>query len=378
MSSSVVAPVSLKGVIVNVGYCVIAIRVTEYNAKVFTSPKVIYVHKFPPANSTTVPDMNTPSEPEECRQINLTRDEIISFWSSTEKFQVNDNFKGGEWGSANCLLNEMNCDIGDTITIMNIKEGIIPYKGATLFNETMTIIPGSETKAWSCLINIDKNINFTFNCYVCDQPMPQSAIDVLFFVRNPEGVLSVKILKRGSANPTVDCPETLMPGGGEHREPGRGVNFKAEILRTIGEELGISAEIVTNSYLLELGVFNEPGRDQRYAKFCTRKHNGEWVDFGFDRYSESQVFILFLDYYDTNNDTNNLMPSFEFAKLDQDPADKIEVGGKMWMNIDEALQIPAESFLIREHKRFLVDARECLAEFIQRPPEAKAEFARIL
>jgi hypothetical protein len=103
--------------------------------------------------------------------------------------------------------------------------------------------------------------------------MPQSAIDVLFIWENSLSNRYVKILKRGMPNPNVDMPNLLMPGAGEHREPGNKICFKTDALRAINEEIGISSETISKSYLIPVGTFNKEKRDPRYWSYSVHQDN---------------------------------------------------------------------------------------------------------
>ena len=177
----------LRGEIVGIGYNVLALYLKTYN-------KIIYFHKFPPVvGCEKVPDLATTSDLSIFESDKKLRKEtLLNFWSDTNLYQANGDWKGGEWGSNNLPTTDTTwCTgyfIGDLVEIKLVKEGIIPYstrKSRQFVNSDEIIIDSTNT-AWSCNICVNSNEEQEniFSGYVCDQPMGQKAIDVLFVWKN--------------------------------------------------------------------------------------------------------------------------------------------------------------------------------------------------
>ena len=343
----------IEVVVLDIGYNLIECGIVGIDKK-------IYVHKFPPAlNTTSKPMLASRKENgfhfEHQFNNDLRRDTLLNFWQDNNLYQANGNWKGGEWGSNNLPTSSKNfCSgifIGDRMIIHSIKNGIIPYnkRFSAPFEEVDNIIEESDEFAWSTNITLI-NTNITYSCYVCDTPMPQSAIDVLFVWENSLSHKYVKILKRGVSNPNVDMPCLLMPGAGEHKEPGNNVNFKSDALRAISEEIGISQNTISKSYLIKIGIFNGENRDPRYWSYSAFQ-DGKLITFGPKRYSATELYVLYIH---TDDDV-------EPDEIDCE--DKIEVGGKYWIELNNPILKNNELWMIPEHSLYFNHATCAIETF---------------
>jgi len=333
--------------------------------------KKIYIHKFPPALNTTEKPIITNTKSDYTFEINseLRKESAINFWKSTDLFQLNGDWKGGEWGSNNFPTTSTDfCTdvfIGDVLSLGNIIDGIIPYpkRKSKPFEEGDQIIPGSENFAWSANITLKKT-NITYSCYVCDKPMPQSAIDVLFVWENSRGHQFVKILKRGLPNPNLDMSSLLMPGAGEHREPGNKICFKSDALEAIKQEIGICQTTLSNCYLIPVGTYNEDKRDPRYWSYSVNQ-DGKIITFGPERKSETSVYVLYIK---TDTDV-------EPAEIEHE--DKIEVGKKYWIGLDNPILSNKEIWMIPEHSLYFEPTRNVL-DLFQNKEQSEKELYKII
>lgn len=359
----------IEGKVVSIGYNVFALYIKNYN-------KIIYVHKFPPiVGSETIPDLFSSSDLSLFESdAKLKKETLVNFWANTSLYQANGDWKGGEWGSNNLPTTDKTwCTdifIGDSVKLELIKYGIIPYKTrmSKSFEKTDAIIPSSDTSAWSCNVTILTNSDIikeekideakTYSCYVCDKPMEQKAIDVLFVWKNLQGNRYVKILRRGNSNPNVDMPGLQMPGAGEHREPGPVINFKSEVLRAVNEEIGIEYNTLTECYLLNIGEFNNDKRDPRYWSFSAEQ-DGQIIEFGIKRKSSTNVYVLYLE-----SDSND-KPS------ESEPSDMIEINSKRWVNLNSPILSNKEIWLVPEHSIYFSFAVSLLNRFDELPIECK-------
>jgi len=343
---------TLLGNVTRLGYNIIELKLENFN-------KLIYIHKFPPAtDTTTVPDLSTDSDLDELKSDKfLKKKTLIDFWASTDKTQANGDWKGGEWGSNNLATTDTNwCTgifIGDPVEIKIIKQGIIPYKTrlSKPFEFADEIISGSEQITWSCNIILDVKGNKSISSgYVCDKPMEQLAIDVLFVWKNSRSERFVKILRRGSSNKNVDMPGLLMPGAGEHREPGNNVSFKSEVVRAVREEIGLPDSTISECYLLSIGLFDENKRDPRYWTFTADQDN-QIIEFGIKRKSSTDVYVLYIE-----SDTDNV-------PVESEPIDNIEVNKKQWVRLDDPTLSNNQIYMIPEHSLYFSNCVKILNRF---------------
>lgn len=329
----------ITGTINKIFYCGFSLKV-----KVDDKEKVIYVQKYPPASGTLVPDMSNESTQEEKEEDKVSKEELINFWESEEIYQPNGNWKGGRWGSNNLITTSENWVsggfIGDEIKLTVKEKGILPFAGGKVFKSDASIIPGSENKALSCTIDYK---NQTYACYITDNVMPQVANDVLFIYKNINNERFIKLLKRGEG-PNVDMPRKMMPGAGEHLEPGADIKLKDGVLRAINEEIGISDETLAQSYLLNIGVYDSEGRDPRYWTYCIKRDNGELVNFGTKRGSSSQGYIV---YFESSSDK---------APKETNPLDTEEINKKWWNSLNDTLLIDNDKWMIIDHKKLVINA----------------------
>jgi hypothetical protein len=155
----------------------------------------------------------------------------------------------------------------------------------------------------------------------------------------------------------------MMPGAGEHMEPGKDIIVKAGVLRAINEEIGIAAETIAKSYLLNLGIYSKEGRDPRYWTYSYENENGEKFNFGMERGSTTKAYII---YFDSNS---NDEPK-EIA-----PQDTIEVGFKWWAELDTVLSdYDVNRWMILDHMSFIPDAIALLNDFDTKSDSYKEAF----
>jgi hypothetical protein len=243
-----------------------------------------------------------------------------------------------------------------------MKNGIVPYKTrlSKPFEYSDEIILNSENTAWSSnIILLDKSKDrseFQYSGYVCDQPMGQKAIDVLFVWKNLQGKRFVKILRRGNSHPNVDMPGLQMPGAGEHREPGNKICFKSDVLRSVGEEIGIEKDTLVNSYLLTIGTYSNDKRDPRYWTFSSEQ-DGRIIEFGMKRKSSTDVYILYF------------VSDLDIEPSESEPSDMIEINSKRWINLDNPILSNKEIWLIPEHSVYFSQAIKILDRFDELPIE---------
>jgi len=317
--------------------------------------KVLYVHKFPPASGSNLPNLSVQSCTEELNlDDHLKLDTLLQFWSGKELKQPNGMWKGGEWGSNNLPTTDKTwCTgifVGHTVKIFPIKQGIISFelrKGQP-FDPTDSIISDSENFAWSCNIEYQGQL---YSGYVCDKPMEQKALDVLFVWKNNQNKRYVKILRRNFSNPNLDMPELFMPGAGEHREPGLDFCPKEGVLRAVKEEIGIDPSILSECYMLTIGTFSAPRRDPRYWTFSAIQ-DGNIIDFGISRESSTDVYVLYIE-TDTESEPKEAMP-----------LDLVEVGFKKWSELDGLVEkSDTEVWMIPEHGTYFKYAKTILDDF---------------
>jgi len=322
----------------------------------------MYLHKYPPATGTTsVPLFDSSNLAIADSQ--LKKKTLCDFWASRKTYQANLNWKGGEWGSNNLPTTDTTwmtgVFIGDEFDVEVIANGIIPFgiRKGLQFESIDAIITGSESSAWSCNLYSTKS-NCSLCCtssaiaysgYMCNKPMPQSALDVLFVWSNSKNETFINILKRGNSNPNVDMPGSFMPGGGEHKEPGKDVKIKSGIIRCINEEMGISKDTLAECYLLNLGKFNKKDRDPRYGKFSWIQDE-QLIEFGIERDSETEVFVLYLQ---SNTDE---------TPKDVPHLDQIEVKSKVWKKMDDPELESKEIWMIPEHGEYIPLAQKAIEE----------------
>lgn len=338
---------SITGTINKISYCAFSVILHDEDGN--NTKKVVYVQKFPPAGGTKIPDLSTESTSEELKVDPETKATLTTFWSSNEDRQVNGNWKGGAWGTGNLLTTDPAwCTggfIGDTVTITIVKQGIIKFNGGKPL--TGDIIPGTEDQALSCTVDI---LGKSFGGYVTDNIMPQKANDVLFIYKNSEGKKFIKMLKRG-VGPNVDMPARMMPGAGEHLEPGKDVKLKAGVLRAVQEEIGIPVSTLSNCYLINLGVFEDDGRDPRYWMYSAEQ-DGSIIEFGMKRGSSSQAFVI---YYESESGAE---------PAEGNPLDTEEVNKKWWHPFTaDILELPEKDWMIIDHKKIVERALPALEEF---------------
>lgn len=300
--------------------------------------KCVFGAKYPPASGTLAPQMQTPSPASMLATPNVTREEVLAFWNSESTFQVDGSHKGGRWGSDNLPTSDRNwltgLFIGDRIEITRVADGIIKFSGGKQFAET-PVLDNTVGKAWSC--NATYN-GATYGVYLTDNIMPQVARDVLFVWTNKSGNTFIKLLTRGNDPYSVDMPGQTVPGAGEHMEPGKDINVKKGVLRTVKEELGIPKTTLTQCYLLPLGRYADQGRDPRYHTY----DGGKW---GLVRGSETNAHVLYM-----KSDTDE-------CPAEVDPEDTVEINKKWWAPLSSVIaDYPIDRWMIADHTKFIPDA----------------------
>jgi len=325
--------------------------------------KVLYLQKYPPASGTIVPKMDSKSTPAELKSDTVSADEFKAFWNSDQTFQANGKWKGGAWGENNLTLTAAQGEwlsgafIGDTFQIQLVKKGIIGFKGGKSFVSDQLIIPSSEDQAWTVNVTYKGK---TFGAYLTDNIMPQVANDVLFIWENSKNTQYIKLLRRGDG-PNIDMKRRIMPGAGEHLEPGKDVKIKESIFRAINEEIGIPEDTLIDTYLLNLGVFDTEGRDPRYWTFCI-DHNGEQINFGMERGSKSTGYVIYLK-TETDIEPNEI-----------EQKDKEEVENKWWNPLDTVLtDYPDTQWMIKDHQKLIEAAKNAITDFKNSSDKEKEE-----
>ena len=351
---------TMKGVINKVFYAGFSVRIID-------TDKIIYIVRFPPTDGTVCPLLDKPSSKYDKSIDDISLEDATAFWSNDTARQVNGMWKGGSWGLDNLLPHSIWCTgawIGDIVTIDFVKNGIIKFgiglPGFPLDDDNgngSSVLPHTMNSAWSVNITVDKTEK-VYAGYAMNYIMPQYANDLLFIWKNPEtGRRLVKICKRGDA-PTVDMQNKLMPGAGEHLEPGEKFKFKASLTRAFREELGVADVALAKCFVLDLGKFNDPGRDPRYWTF-----QAEHGSFGMKRYSSTHGFVLYFE---------------GDAPLLTTPADDVEVAQlgpseKRWVDL-ESLDVSSDAWMIEDHVKIVRKAKLCVANFDMIPEEEKSQY----
>jgi hypothetical protein len=331
----------------NLSYCAVS--------AIYDSKKVLYIQKFPPVNGTDAPKMHTQSTSNDLDMNTLSKSDVIDFWNNEDSFQSNGNWKGGKWGKNNLCTTDATwlsgAFIGDEITLTKVADGIIKFNGGKRFTSDMPILPNTEGLAWSCNTTY---YGIDYGVYVTNNIMPQIANDVLFIWENSKGQQFIKLLTRGY-NDNVDMPRRMMPGAGEHMEPGKDIKVKDGVIRAINEEIGIPESTLTDCYLLNLWTYNEEGRDPRYWTYSVGSKS-----FGMKRGSETNAYILYLK---SDNDA---------APKEVNPSDTEEVNSKWWAPLSTVLtDYPDDRWMIIDHKKFIPDAIMAINNFKNLSPEQK-------
>jgi hypothetical protein len=331
---------TMNGTINKISYCAFSIVMDG-------KPKALYLQKYPPTMGTKAPDFTSSSSTNELTRDSISKTDFISFWNSTDSYQPNGLWKGGKWGKNNLMTTDSGwmtgSFIGDRVIVTLVKKGIIKMNGGNGFTSDMPMINGFENNVWSCNIEVNGKI---YGVYMTDNIMPQVANDVLFIWRNNQGKKFLKLLTRAN-NDNVDMPLRMMPGAGEHMEPGKDIKVKDGILRAVYEEIGIAPETLTKCYLLSLGEYSSSGRDPRYWKY-----NYAGVDFGMERGSITNGYIL---YFIGDSDK---------APKETTPADTQEVNFKWWTDLDSVMSdYPDDRWMIKDHQKFIPDSIKIIDSF---------------
>lgn len=336
-----------------------------FSAKIIGTNKVVYGWKYPPVIGTTQsPNLSSNSSVEDLKPDSHVAPEVfVDFIKSQQTRQANGSWKGGSWGINNFTITSTNwfpgMYVGDKVNYQIAYSGVSKYSQKP-FDEFQTIIPNSENTAWSCNA-IWNNNSYPF--YMTDNPMPQKATDKLWMwgcTKNPMN-LRIKVLRRGSG-PDVDCPNRIAPAAGEHLEPGQSDDARAQVLFAINQEIGIPQSTLSKCYLLNLGTYNNDGRDPRYWTYCAIQ-NDQIITFGIPRSSTSIAHILYIE---TEDDV-------EPEETEQE--DKNEIKSKWWQSVYTIFDFHPESdWMLEDHMRFIPDSIDQIEKFRILEPEEKLKY----
>jgi hypothetical protein len=325
-------PCSWPWIVVKLGYC---------SAIISNGVSVMYVNKFPPSDNTTrAPGLILrQGTPEELAPDQVTRKTLEAFWMGTGR-----NTHKKRWGRDNLATTSPTwCSgmfIGDQIKFLGCRQGIIP--GRSPYDPNSSIIPGSEDWAVTALVQIN---GMAYKVYLTEGPMPQVAIDVLLVARFGSE-LWVKLLRRGSDINTVDNPNVLMSGAGEHCEPGTGT-LKDQALDAITQESGLHPSDLKQSSMHVIGSSNASGRDPRYWKFHGfDEDTGEPVEFGYERESSTTIKLVFIDFGEFGRPTKTAH------------TDLTEVAYTFWIPLNRAISMDPSDFFLNENHMYLELARD--------------------
>jgi hypothetical protein len=348
---------TMKGTITRIGYAAFGIKLEG-------TEKVIYLMRFPPTDGTVIPLLDEPSSVHDLKtDEHMSVEEATEFWSSPDARQVNGLWKGGSWGLDNLLPHSKWCTgawVGDTVTLDFVKNGILPF-GFCIpgfpEDERGQVVAHTRNSAWSMNITVDKT-GLKYAGYAMNYFMPQYANDLLFIWKDPKtGKKLVKICKRGNA-PTVDMQNKLMPGAGEHLEPGEAFRFKASLTRAFREELGVEDVALAQCFVLDLGKFDDPGRDPRYWNFYHKEKS-----FGMKRYSTTHGFALYF-----HGDAPLLsVPHDDVEVVELGPAEK------RWVDLD-SLDVSSDAWMIADHSKIVQQAKRSVVGFDLLPEEEKQRY----
>lgn len=337
----------LRGTITRIGYA-------GFGLKLESTEKVIYLVRFPPTDGTVIPLLDEPSNVYDLQtDEHVTLQEATEFWSCADARQANGLWKGGSWGLDNLLPHSKWCTsawVGDTVTLDFVKNGIIKF-GFCIpgFPDSADseVHPDTTNSAWSVNITVNKT-GQKYAGYAMNYMMPQYANDLLFIWKDPRsGRRLVKVCKRGDAS-TVDMQGKLMPGAGEHLEPGEALRFKASLTRAFREEMGVSDAALAQCFLLDLGLFDDPGRDPRYWTF----HLQGGRTFGMQRYSSTHGFVLYFH------------GEAPLLTVPEDAVESAPLGPaeKKWVDL-EALDVSTDAWMIEDHCKIVQRAKASVAGF---------------
>jgi hypothetical protein len=322
----------------NLSYCAVS--------AVINGNKVLYVQKYPPVAGTKAPNMDVLSSDNELETPNVTKSDVLSFWNSNATRQVDGLWKGGKWAKNNLPTTDpiwlTDVFLGDELVITKVADGIIKMDSGKPFTADMPIIDNTVGQAWSC--NVEYN-GKQYGAYVTESIMPQRAKDVIFVWENTNNQQFIKLLTRGIGD-SVDMPRRMMPGAGEHMEPGDSKGQKnGDILRAVNEEIGIDKSTLAQCVLLPLGTFSELGRDPRYWEY----DGGSW---GMKRGSETSAYVLYI-----KSET-------DAAPKEVAPQDTEEVNTKWWGKLSTVLSdYPEDRWMIFDHQKFIPATVKAVADF---------------
>lgn len=371
--------------VIKIGYCSIA-------ACLVTNPtKVLYFHKFPPVlNTTNCPLLSRPSDPEETQADDITREELIAFWSSPDIYQTNGSWKGGAWSLNNLPTTDPNwmtgVFIGDIVSIKTVRDGIVKFNGGNVFHPYTENIPGSEVNAWSCNASWNEK---TYGVYLTENSMPQSAIDVVVVTKVKAQIAGlqinkryIKMLRRGD-NAETDMPEKVMIAAGEHLVPGKDEEKAKAIVRAVNEEMGMTKVDMENCFKFEIGLFNKPGRDPRYWQYSIMRE-GKLNTFGMKRDSKSAGYLLYLEMtikpeiiaeFEANLRSSSNIEEFiqeQFPNVQHE--DTVEVGKKWIYDLDRVLSdFPVQEWMLPDHQNLVKASIGVIEAFNSLSPELREE-----
>jgi hypothetical protein len=336
-------------------------QISNYEGAIFQ------FHKWAPYPGTTEMNLNN------CivdvsnlpKQLPLTNEEIIQWWTSPRVYNDDGTYKGGAYAVTNLPLcdNEwaVGCSIENNYKIKFdlIEKGIRDPK-------TKEIIPGSDEWCWFGEITTEHGIYKTWVCY-CRKtfeetgriiPMPQEAYDVLLGVDNVSDgnsthIMDRMVLKLGvrAYNSKTDIGGAYVSGAGETKTYADHGKLSKSVKRAIEEELGINFSNVKKARIFCLGIRDTAGRDSRYYNYTIMsKSSRELIQFGHPRYSKTTVFFVLVEFNDED-------------KKDLPHTDVEEIQSTAWVKLSDALLIPSYKFFIPENSTYLLDVSRLLYDY---------------
>ena len=334
-----------------------------FSAVIPSINKVIFGYKYPPHSGTVKPDFDTIDRVPKYDN-HVKRETFIDFIRDNSTRQANGLWKGGEYGDNNFTVTSENwfpgLYIGDTMQVTIIKDGIIKFMPNTFNldpNQDQPIIPGTESKAISCVGTWNAS---NYNFYITDNIMPQDASDKIFIWSSPKKTM-MKFMRRGVGK-NVDSPKRIIPCAGEHVQPEQSQDDREQSLITLNQEIGVPLSTLSKCYIIPLGQYADPGRDPRYWTYCAVQDN-EIIEFGFERPSRTKAHIIYIETDD------------EVEPVEIDPEDMEEINSKWWENIYTVLSTHSEDeWMLYDHMRFVPDSIQKLEWFKQLTMQDKETF----
>jgi hypothetical protein len=123
-------------------------------------------------------------------------------------------------------------------------------------------------------------------------------------------------------------------------------------MRAFSEELGLDPEVLPECYLIDLGQYDDLGRDPRYWTYTLIGKDGIEKTFGSQRYSCTHGYAL---YY------NGEAPKLQEAL---DNIEVVELGPleKRWVDL-ETIDVSGDEWMLLDHAKIVNKAKEVLPVF---------------